>query len=67
MRALAAVANSFIDEIHLQGSRLSVTIVHQVHDRGLSARFKSCVSTMLEHHVLEDPDKVNEGTVAEDM
>eukprot|EP00971_Amphidinium_carterae_P172425 3417990-Amphidinium_carterae.1 len=48
MRALAAVANSFIDAIHLQGSRLGVTIVHLVHDRGLSARFKSCVSAMLE-------------------
>eukprot|EP00971_Amphidinium_carterae_P340691 6479140-Amphidinium_carterae.2 len=67
MRALAAVSGSFIDSIHLQGSRLSVTILHQVHDRGLSGRFKSCVSSLMERHVLADPEKVIAGAVAEDL
>eukprot|EP00971_Amphidinium_carterae_P122260 2420810-Amphidinium_carterae.1 len=66
MVSLAAISKAFLDWLEVRGSVTGITVLHQVHDGGMTQKYRRAVCQVMERHVKEDVRKLEAGVVVEE-
>eukprot|EP00971_Amphidinium_carterae_P305333 6067516-Amphidinium_carterae.1 len=63
MVSLAGIAKAFLDWLVIRGSVTGITLLHQVHDGGMTQKYRRAVCHVMKSHVMEDVRKLQQGVV----
>eukprot|EP00971_Amphidinium_carterae_P209869 4162817-Amphidinium_carterae.1 len=65
MQSLRGISKAFLDWVQLRGSVTGITLLHHVHDGGLTLKYRCAISEIMEGLVMVDVRKLKQGVLPE--